>query len=168
MNSSTTRSVRNELYQYLSYANSNDDENLNENFKQRWSRVAPCDPTISLEKFQLIKTLGRGSFGRVVLALLKTESHKFYAIKVMDKRKLVRSKQVDHTLNERRVLFSLQHPNSVRYFFSFKDNSFVYLTLEYVAGSFFSFFFQMILLTNHRGKLSDSIDREMADRNFLC
>lgn len=140
MNSSTSRTNRNELYQYLSYANSSEDHELNENYKQRWSRVAPCDPNISLDKFQLIRTLGRGSFGRVVLALFKSEQnnksepHKFFAIKVMDKRKLVRYKQLDHTLNERRVLFSVQHPNTVRYFFSFKDNSFIYLSLEYISG----------------------------------
>ncbi len=83
----------------------------------------------------MIRTLGRGSFGRVVLALLKNENgNKFYAIKVMDKKKLIRYKQIDHTLNERRVLFSLQHPNTIRYFFSFKDNSFIYLSLEYISG----------------------------------
>ena len=140
MTLSVVRSSKNELYHYLSYANSTDDADLIENFKQRWSRVLPCDTNLSLDKFQLIRTLGRGSFGRVVLALFKSEQSskidgpKFYAVKVMDKRKLVRYKQLDHTLNERRVLFSLQHPNAVRYFFSFKDNSFIYLSLEYISG----------------------------------
>jgi serine/threonine protein kinase len=140
MTLSTVRSSKNELYHYLSYANSTDDTDLIDNFKQRWSRALPCDNNLSLDKFQLIRTLGRGSFGRVVLALFKSDQNgkmdgpKFYAIKVMDKRKLVRYKQLDHTLNERRVLFSLQHPNAVRYFFSFKDNSFIYLSLEYISG----------------------------------
>ena len=135
-------SAKNELYQHLSYNSANDDNELIENFKQRWARVAPCDASLSLDKFQLIRTLGRGSFGRVVLALVraesngKTEGNKFYAIKVMDKKKLVRYKQIDHTLNERRVLFALQHPNAVRFFFSFKDNSFIYLSLEYISGNF--------------------------------
>jgi protein kinase A len=143
MVSSLVRGAKNDLYQYISYANSSEDTELTDNFKQRWSRVSPCDASISLDKFQLIRTLGRGSFGRVVLALIKGESstkndgNKFYAIKVMDKRKLVRYKQLDHTLNERRVLFSLQHPNTVRYYFSFKDNSFIYLSLEYISGKCF-------------------------------
>lgn len=143
MSSTTNRSnaPKNELYQYLSYSNAHDDTELIESFKQRWARVAPCDSNLSLDKFQLIRTLGRGSFGRVVLALTKSDSNpksdgnKFYAIKVMDKKKLVRYKQIDHTLNERRVLFALQHPNTVRYFFSFKDNSFIYLSIEYISGN---------------------------------
>lgn len=140
MSSALVRGAKNELYQYISYASANEDTELTDHFKQRWSRVSPCDATLSLDKFQLIRTLGRGSFGRVVLALMKTdgynktEGNKFYAIKIMDKRKLVRYKQLDHTLNERRVLYSLQHPNTVRYFFSFKDNSFIYLSLEYISG----------------------------------
>ena len=139
--SSFIRPAKNDLYQYLTYANATDDVEAGENFKQRWTRVSPCDTGISLDKFQLIRTLGRGSFGRVVLAVFKsdhagkTDGNKFYAIKVMDKRKLVRYKQIDHTLNERRVLFSVQHPNTVRYFFSFKDNSFIYLSLEYISGN---------------------------------
>jgi len=148
MVSSLVRGAKNELYQYISYKNSSEDAEITENFKQRWSHVLPCDTTMSLDKFQLIRTLGRGSFGRVVLALLKndkSDGNKFYAIKVMDKRKLVRYKQIDHTLNERRVLYSLQHPNAVRYFFSFKDNSFIYISLEYISGKkkrYLLFFFK--------------------------
>lgn len=141
MVSSLVRGAKNELYQYLSYTNADEDAEISENFKQRWNRVLPCDGTIALDKFQLIRTLGRGSFGRVVLALLKNDNtnkndgNKFFAIKVMDKRKLVRYKQIDHTLNERRVLYSLQHPNTIRYYFSFKDNSYIYLSLEYISGT---------------------------------
>src|SRR5579871_4842598 len=101
MVSSLVRGAKNELYQFISYSNANEDAELIDNFKQRWSRVTPCDTTISLDKFQLIRTLGRGSFGRVVLTLLKNDKNdgnKFYAIKVMDKRKLIRYKQIDHTL----------------------------------------------------------------------
>jgi protein kinase A len=140
MSSTLIRAAKNDLYQFISYTNATEDAEINENFKQRWSRVLPCDSTLSLDKFQLIRTLGRGSFGRVVLALLKTENsnkkdgHQFYAVKVMDKKKLIRYKQIDHTLNERRVLFSLQHPNTIRYFSSFKDNSFIYLSTEYISG----------------------------------
>lgn len=148
MSSALIRGAKSDLYQYISYANASEDTEINEGFKQRWSRVSPCDTSFSLDKFQLIRTLGRGSFGRVVLALLKTDSgiktndgNKFYAIKVMDKKKLVRYKQIDHTLNERRVLYSLQHPNTIRYYFSFKDNSFIYLSLEYISGRDLSFCF---------------------------
>jgi protein kinase A len=167
MASSLIRGAKNELYQFISYSNAIDDTELIDNFKQRWSRVSPCDVAISLDKFQLIRTLGRGSFGRVVLALFKNENmikndgNKFYAIKVMDKRKLVRYKQIDHTLNERRVLFSLQHPNTVRYYFSFKDNSFIYLSLEYISGG------DLFTYLRHTGKFNEKHVKFYAAQIFL-
>ncbi|CAF1469659.1 unnamed protein product [Adineta steineri] len=167
MSSSLVRGAKNDLYQFISYTNINEDTELIENFKQRWSRVLPCDTIVSLDKFQLIRTLGRGSFGRVVLALLKnensnkTDGNKFYAIKVMDKRKLVRYKQIDHTLNERRVLYSLQHPNTVRYFFSFKDNSFIYLSLEYISGG------DLFTYLRHTGKFNEKHVKFYAAQIFL-
>ena len=184
MVSSLTRGAKNDLYQYISYANASEDAEFIDNFKQHWSRVSPCDSTLSLDKFQLIRTLGRGSFGRVVLALLKTEGtnksdgNKFYAIKVMDKRKLVRYKQIDHTLNERRVLFSVHHPNTVRYFFSFKDNSFIYLSLEYISGNdsllfwesnrvFFILGGDLFTYLRHTGKFNEKHVKFYAAQIFL-
>ena len=178
MSSSLVRGAKSELYQFISYANANEDVEINDNFKQRWARVAPCDTSLSLDKFQLIRTLGRGSFGRVVLALLKNEKdgNKFYAIKVMDKKKLIRYKQIDHTLNERRVLFSLQHPNTIRYFFSFKDNSFVYLSLEYISGKHSSNSFNQEILflggdlftyLRHTGKFIEKHVKFYAAQVFL-
>jgi protein kinase A len=162
MSSSLVRGAKSELYQFISYANASEDTEINDNFKQRWTRVAPCDTSLSLDKFQLIRTLGRGSFGRVVLALLKNENgNKFYAIKVMDKKKLIRYKQIDHTLNERRVLFSLQHPNTIRYFFSFKDNSFIYLSLEYISGG------DLFTYLRHTGKFIEKHVKFYAAQVFL-
>jgi len=167
MSSTLVRAAKNDLYQFISYANATEDAEINDSFKQRWSRVSPCDTTLSLDKFQLIRTLGRGSFGRVVLALLKNENtnkidgNKFYAIKVMDKRKLIRYKQIDHTLNERRVLFSLQHPNTIRYYFSFKDNSFIYLSLEYISGG------DLFTYLRHTGKFIEKHVKFYAAQVFL-
>lgn len=47
--------------------------------------------TASLEDFERLKTLGTGSFGRVMLVQRK-KTGKFYAIKILDKQK-VSSKQ---------------------------------------------------------------------------
>jgi protein kinase A len=51
-------------------------------------------------------------------------------IKVLDKKKLVKDKQVKHVLNERNILHASDHPNIVSLHFCFKDNSFLYLVLD--------------------------------------
>ena len=43
--------------------------------------------TVNLDHFTRIKTLGTGSFGRVMLAR-QNEGEKYYAIKILDKSKV--------------------------------------------------------------------------------
>ncbi len=47
----------------------------------------PFQNTASLEDFERLKTLGTGSFGRVMLAQHK-EKKQFYAMKILDKQKV--------------------------------------------------------------------------------
>uniref|UniRef100_A0A915IQP4 cAMP-dependent protein kinase n=1 Tax=Romanomermis culicivorax TaxID=13658 RepID=A0A915IQP4_ROMCU len=89
--------------------------------------------TATLDDFDRIKTLGTGSFGRVMLVKNKgTGQH--YAMKILDKQKVVRLKQVEHTLNEKRILQAIEFPFLVKLEYSFKDNSNLYMVLEFVNG----------------------------------
>uniref|UniRef100_A0A0N5AT60 cAMP-dependent protein kinase catalytic subunit n=1 Tax=Syphacia muris TaxID=451379 RepID=A0A0N5AT60_9BILA len=87
----------------------------------------------SLEDFDRIKTLGTGSFGRVMLVKHKS-SGQYYAMKILDKQKVVRLKQVEHTLNEKRILQAIDFPFLVNMQYSFKDNSNLYMVLEFISG----------------------------------
>ncbi|KAG1793742.1 kinase-like domain-containing protein, partial [Suillus subaureus] len=62
-----------------------------------------------LTDFIIQRTLGTGSFGRVHLVRSK-HNLRFYAIKVLNKEKIVRTKQVEHTNNEKMMLEAVQHP----------------------------------------------------------
>ncbi|PRD35175.1 UNVERIFIED_CONTAM: kin-1 [Trichonephila clavipes] len=48
--------------------------------------------------------------------------------------KVVKLKQVDHTLNEKRILHAIDFPFMVNMVYHFKDNSYLYMVLEYVSG----------------------------------
>ncbi|CAI2293745.1 unnamed protein product [Caenorhabditis sp. 36 PRJEB53466] len=89
--------------------------------------------TACLDDFDRIKTLGTGSFGRVMLVKHK-QSGNFYAMKILDKQKVVKLKQVEHTLNEKRILQAIDFPFLVNMQFSFKDNSNLYMVLEFISG----------------------------------
>lgn len=58
---------------------------------------------ICLEDFELLKVLGRGAFGKVILAQ-KRDSLKLYAIKVLKKEMIVDLDQMEHTKAEQKVL----------------------------------------------------------------
>ncbi|VWU50120.1 cAMP-dependent protein kinase catalytic subunit [Hepatocystis sp. ex Piliocolobus tephrosceles] len=92
------------------------------------------------EDFNFIRTLGIGSFGRVLLAKYKNEDCPPVAIKRFEKSKIIRQKQVDHVFSERKILNNINHPFCVTLYGSFKDDSYLYLVLEFViGGEFFTF-----------------------------
>ncbi|XP_065644086.1 cAMP-dependent protein kinase catalytic subunit PRKX isoform X3 [Hydra vulgaris] len=80
-----------------------------------------------------LKTLGTGTFGRVLLAESK-KSNSFYAIKALLIRDVIRLNQVEHSNNERKILLSVNHPFIVKCYDSFADSKCLYLIMEYVPG----------------------------------
>lgn len=102
-----------------------------EQFLAKWEHPPP--PMVTLDDFDRIKTLGTGSFGRVMLVRHK-DSGKYYAMKILDKSKVVKLKQVEHTLNEKRILAAVTFPFLVAMEYSFKDNSYLYMVLHFIPG----------------------------------
>ncbi|UJR27856.1 hypothetical protein I4U23_009121 [Adineta vaga] len=93
----------------------------------------PSQNTAKPEDFDRIRTLGTGSFGRVMLVKHQASGN-FYAMKILDKQKVVKLKQIEHTLNEKRILQAISFPFLVNLEFHFKDNSYLYMVLEFVPG----------------------------------
>ncbi|KAF4528521.1 hypothetical protein B566_EDAN015601 [Ephemera danica] len=106
-------------------------EKAKEEFEEKWKKN-PTN-TAALDDFERSKTLGTGSFGRVMLVQHKA-SKEYFAMKILDKQKVVKLKQVEHTLNEKRILQAISFPFLVSLKFHFKDNSNLYMILEYVPG----------------------------------
>lgn len=89
---------------------------------------------VKLSDFDLDRTIGTGSFGRVMIAYLRKDRSQRFAMKMLKKENIVKMKQIEHTLNERKILASIDFPFIVKLAYSFKDNSNLYMVLEYVSG----------------------------------
>jgi hypothetical protein len=74
---------------------------------------------VNLDDFDLIRVIGKGSFGKVTLVKKKTDQI-LYAMKVLVKENVQKRKQVEHTRTERRVLGTVNHPFVVRLHFAFQ------------------------------------------------
>ncbi|KAI7868931.1 kinase-like domain-containing protein [Spinellus fusiger] len=90
-------------------------------------------PRLKLADFQILRTLGTGSFGRVHLVQSKVNA-RYYAIKVLKKTEVVRLKQVEHTNNEKHILESVAHPFLVNMWGTFQDDANLYMVMDYVPG----------------------------------
>jgi len=104
-------------------------ENAKQEFDNKYAQ--PTKQTAKLDEFQLQRTVGTGSFGRVMIV---QHSSQTLALKIMEKQTIVKLKQIEHTLSEKRILQAIKFPFLVNLIYSFKDNSHLYLALEFASG----------------------------------
>jgi len=90
-------------------------------------------PKIQWSDLQEISMLGEGSFGRVKLMLHKPDKMT-YALKCLHKGQLVRYQQVEHVVNEKRVLQACDHPFILRQVATFNGKNEIYMMLEVAMG----------------------------------
>ncbi|KAL2769036.1 cAMP-dependent protein kinase catalytic subunit PRKX [Daubentonia madagascariensis] len=94
---------------------------------------SPEPPAYRLQDFDTLATVGTGTFGRVHLVKEKTTEH-FFALKVMSIPDVIRLKQEQHVHNEKSVLKEVSHPFLIRLFWTFHDERFLYMLMEFVPG----------------------------------
>ena len=135
--STTTGGISTELY-----------KQAREEFDNHYSN--PATFQLSYRDFQIIRPLGRGAFGSVKEVKCihdplpdylqttnsndsTTKSHRI-ALKIINKKSAHKMKQEEHVVNEKRILQALNFPFIIRFYFSFKDNSNLYIGLELIEG----------------------------------
>lgn len=88
---------------------------------------------ITVDDFEFIKVLGRGSYGKVQLVKYKRDD-KLYAMKYMKKKLILSTGLLDQSFAERDILVNVRHPFLVSAHFSFQNDDKIFLVLEYVNG----------------------------------
>ena len=88
----------------------------------------------SLKDFQILKLLGQGSYGKVLLVKKTTELNELYAMKVLSKAEIAERQIVSNTKTERNILATVSHPNIVKLNSAFQTAQRLYLVLEYCPG----------------------------------
>ncbi|KAG7272303.1 hypothetical protein CRUP_014188 [Coryphaenoides rupestris] len=84
--------------------------------------------------FDFLKVIGKGSFGKVLLAKRKHDG-KYYAIKVLQKRVILNRREQKHIMAERNVLLqNVKHPFLVGLHYSFQTADKLYFVLDFING----------------------------------
>eukprot|EP00041_Stephanoeca_diplocostata_P016716 m.330213 g.330213 ORF g.330213 m.330213 type:complete len:469 (-) comp20457_c2_seq1:2840-4246(-) len=88
---------------------------------------------MSIDDFEMLKVLGKGTFGKVMLAKMK-KTKEIFAIKILKKSMVLEKDELVHTLTENNVLAKCQHVFLTQLHYSFQTPELLCFVLEYVNG----------------------------------
>lgn len=90
--------------------------------------------SLTIEAFDLLKVIGKGSFGKV-MQVRKKDTQRIYALKTIRKAHIAqRPGEITHILAERTVLALVNNPFIVPLKFSFQNPDKLYLVMSFVNG----------------------------------
>ena len=110
-------------------------EMMNEYYKEEKKLLRDSRKKLGLKDFKLIKVIGKGAFGEVRIVRNKNDNV-VYAMKTMRKKDMIAKNQVAHVKAERDLMANASETSSflVKLHFSFQDEIYLYLVMEYCGG----------------------------------
>jgi serum/glucocorticoid-regulated kinase 2 len=88
---------------------------------------------VTLNDFNMLKVLGRGSFGKVML-VQKKDTKALYAMKSLRKDALLEREQIEHTKTEKMIMEHVNHPFLVSLEYAFTTPGKIYFVMGFMKG----------------------------------
>eukprot|EP01127_Copromyxa_protea_P015498 TRINITY_DN4467_c0_g2_i1.p1 TRINITY_DN4467_c0_g2~~TRINITY_DN4467_c0_g2_i1.p1 ORF type:complete len:421 (+),score=79.80 TRINITY_DN4467_c0_g2_i1:66-1328(+) len=88
---------------------------------------------IGVEDFDLLKVIGKGSFGKVLL-VRKKDTQRVFAMKILNKKIIIERNEVEHTKSEKSILTKLDFPFLVKMHYAFQTEEKLYFVMDYICG----------------------------------
>jgi len=88
---------------------------------------------ITENDFEVLRMLGKGAFGKVVLAQ-KRDDGEFYAVKILEKQALLKKDSLEQIKTERNILEMARHEFIVGLEYCFHSPSRVYFAMKFMQG----------------------------------
>lgn len=87
----------------------------------------------TMNDFDYLKLLGKGTFGKVILVREKATG-RYYAMKILRKEVIIAKDEVAHTVTESRVLQNTRHPFLTALKYAFQTSDRLCFVMEYANG----------------------------------
>ncbi|XP_055930707.1 serine/threonine-protein kinase 32B-like [Argiope bruennichi] len=107
---------------------------------------------VTLDDFQILRAIGKGSFGKVCI-VQKKDTMKMFAMKYMNKSQCIEKDAFRNVLKEIEILSSLEHPFLVNLWFTFQDEEDMFMVVDLLLGGD---------LRYHMQQSTSKIERERA------
>lgn len=104
-------------------------------FLQRYEKLSSfiIDNRLKPSDFNVIKTIGRGAFGKVDLVRHKT-SKQVYAMKLLSKSEMIKRSESAFYWEERFIMAHAVTDWIVKLHFAFQDDRYLYMVMDYMPG----------------------------------
>jgi len=107
---------------------------LKSEFYKKWVRTKSIETQkVTPKEFVTLRLLGRGGFG-AVYACRKKDSGAIYAMKCMDKKRVMHKKALKHVLEERNLLAMLNSKFVTNLKYALQDETTLYLIMDLMLG----------------------------------
>jgi len=123
--------------------------------------ITPKKRKAGLRDFNILKLLGRGSFGKVYL-VQKKDNKKLYALKTLKKVDVLKKNQINSVKIEKEVLQKADNPFIVKLRYSFQDHTTLYFVMEYCPGG------ELFKHLRRKGKFDEDTVRFYASEVILA
>lgn len=125
--------------------------NSKREFFERYDRK-PNPSHVTLADFELLRTVGTGWYGRVILVRHRT-GNTFHALKVFSKDSIVELDQLHHVISERKIIQACDFRFITELQYYFTDNTNLYFVMPFIVGG------ELFSLMRKLGRLSENSAR---------
>uniref|UniRef100_A0A336MKG1 CSON001944 protein n=1 Tax=Culicoides sonorensis TaxID=179676 RepID=A0A336MKG1_CULSO len=91
------------------------------------------DEDVNFDHFQILRNIGKGSFGKVCI-VQKKDTGRLFAMKYVSRSACIGRGAIGGVLKEIELLASLEHPFLVNLWFSFQDEEDLFMVCDLLAG----------------------------------
>lgn len=106
---------------------------LEENINNTEVIISGDGSAINENSFEILKTLGKGYFGRVFL-VEKKDSKELYALKVISKLDIIKRNFFENLKSEKRIMQQIKNPFVVNLEYCFASPSYVFFAMKFKQG----------------------------------